>query len=213
MNEKPLTSLTLEEINSEIDHIVNFVGNGGGYGAPEAKEADDRKLQILMQLRAEKLSTVQEVNEPDLSAVRHLIPLTEVKHFDPELWERCRIPLSSAGNDPKTWDNAVRMATVVLEERLRKLGKIDTIDTNATGANIVNLIFAPKKSILSGKLKANELQAYRDLYSGVMSVFRNPYGHRIIDPDPEVGGAILVFIDLLLKMLDNIDWDRNEGSV
>ena len=46
-----------------------------------------------------------------------------------------------------------------------------------------------------------------------MSVFRNPYGHRIIDPDPEVGGAILVFIDLLLKMLDNIDWDRNEGSV
>lgn len=213
MNEKPLTSLTLEEINSEIDHIVNFVGNGGGYGAPEAKEADDRKLQILMQLRAEKLSTIQEVNEPDLSAVRHLIPLTEVKHLDPELWERCRIPLSNAGNDPKTWDNAVRMATVVLEERLRKLGKIDTIDANATGANIVNLIFAPKKSILSGKLKANELQAYRDLYSGVMSVFRNPYGHRIIDPDPEVGGAILVFIDLLLKMLDNIDWDEKEGSV
>ena len=121
--------------------------------------------------------------------------------------------MNNGANDPKTWDNVVRMATVVLEERLRKLGKTDTIDSHATGANIVNLIFAPNKSILRGKLEDKELQAYRDLFSGVMTVFRNPYGHRIIDPEPETGSAILAFIDLLLKMLDNIDWDGNEGGV
>lgn len=213
MNEKPLTSLTIEEINNEIDRIVNIGLDGGGYGAPEAKEADDRKLQVLMQLRTQKLATEQNFDEPDFSAVRHLIPLTEVKHLDPELWERCRIPLSRAGNDSKTWDNAVRVATVVLEERLRKLGTIDNINAHATGAEIVNLIFAPKKSILSGKLEDKELQAYRDLYSGVMAVFRNPYGHRIVDPEPEVGGAIIVFINLLLKMLDNIDWNSEGDNV
>jgi hypothetical protein len=46
----------------------------------------------------------------------------------------------------------------------------------------------------------------------MMAVFRNPYAHRIIDPSPEVGGAIIAFIDLLLKTLDDIDWDSSEGQ-
>ena len=81
---------------------------------------------------------------PNLSAITHLIPLTEVKHLDPELWERCRFSLSAGGDDPKAWDKAVRTATVLLEERLRKLGKTEAINPDATGEGIVNLIFAGK---------------------------------------------------------------------
>lgn len=144
---------------------------------------------------------------PNLSAMPHLIPLTEVDHLDYELWDRCRFSLSAGGTNPKAWDKAFRTATVVLEERLRKLGKTETINPDATGEGIVNLIFGNKNSVLSGKLDDKQLKAYRDLYAGMTAVFRNPYAHRIIDPVPEVCGAIIVFIDLLLKMLEDIDWD------
>lgn len=149
---------------------------------------------------------------PDLSAIPHLIPLAEVDHLDTELWERCRLSLSAGGTDPKAWDKAVRVATVVLEERLRKLGKTETSNPDATGEGIVNIIFGSKNSVLGGKLEDKKLKAYRDLYAGVMSVFRNSYAHRIVDPSPDEGGAVIVFIDLLLKMLEDIEWDADEGK-
>jgi hypothetical protein len=149
---------------------------------------------------------------PNLSAIPHLIPLAEVEHLDSELWERCRLSLSADGNNPKAWDEAVRTATVVLEERLRKLGKTESIDANATGEKIVNLIFGKNNTVLSGRLDDKHLQAYRHLYAGMMAVFRNQYAHRITDSSSEIGGAIIVFIDLLLKILDDIDWDSGDSN-
>jgi len=149
---------------------------------------------------------------PDLSAIPHLIPLTKLGHLDSELRDRCLFSLSVGGTDPKAWDKAVRTAMVVLEERLRKLGKTEAVNPDATGEGIVNIVFAGKNPVLSGKLEGKKLKAYRDLYAGMMSVFRNSYAHRIVDPSPEIGGAIIVFIDLLLKMLEDIDWDADEGE-
>ncbi len=152
-------------------------------------------------------------DEPDRSAIRHLIPLTEVEHLDSKLWERVRISLSAGGDDPTAWDSAVRNATVVLEERLRQLGNIDTTDPKATGIDIVNRIFGSSKSVQKDKPSSGKLEGYRDLYSGILKVFRNHYAHRLIDPKPEEGGAIIVFIDLLLKMLDDLDWEtENENT-
>lgn len=146
-----------------------------------------------------------------LSAIPHLFPPTEVEHLDPELWERCLFSPSAGGDDPKAWDKAVRTAMVVLEERLRKLGRIEAINPGATGEGIVNLIFG-KNSVLAGKLDEKQLKAYRDLYAGMMAIFRNPYAHRFIDPSPEVGGAIIAFIDVLLKRLDDIDWESSSDK-
>jgi len=151
--------------------------------------------------------------EPNRSAIPHLIPLTEVEHLDSELWERVRFSVSAGGDNPKAWDTAIRNATVVLEDRMRKLGNIDNINQKATGNGIVNLIFGSNKSVQKDKLPSEELEAYRDLYSGTMKLFRNRYAHRFIDPKPEEGGAIIVFIDLLLKMLDDLDWEtENENT-
>jgi hypothetical protein len=146
----------------------------------------------------------------DLSALPHLIPLTKVEHLDSQLWDRCCFSLSAGGTDPKAWDTAVRTATVLLEQRLRKLGKTEAIKPDATGEAIVNLIFGKDAAVLRGKLDDKKRQAYRDLYAGIMSVFRNQYAHTIVDPSPETGGAIIAFIDLLLKMLEDIDWDASE---
>jgi hypothetical protein len=151
--------------------------------------------------------------EPDRSAIPHLIPLTEVEHLDSELWERVRFSVSAGGDDPTAWDSAVRNATVVLEERLRQLGNIDTTDPKATGIDIVNRIFGSSKSVQKDKPSSGKLEGYRDLYSGILKVFRNHYAHRLIDPKPEEGGAIILFIDLLLKMLDDLDWEtENENT-
>jgi hypothetical protein len=207
---------TVEDIDKELDYLMSLIENGGGFGAPEAERDHDRKIQFLLSLREQEINRNKaagsDLGDPDLSAIPHLIPLTEVKHLDPELWERCRFSLSSGGDDPKAWDKAVRTATVVLEERLRKLGKTESINRDATGEGIVNIIFAGKNPVLAGKLDQKQLKAYRDLYAGMMAVFRNPYAHRIIDPSPEVGGAIIAFVDLLLKTLNDIDWDSGGGK-
>jgi len=34
--------------------------------------------------------------------------------------------------------------------------------------------------------------------------FRNPSAHRLVDPAPHEGGAYIVFVNLLLKMLDDL---------
>lgn len=130
-----------------------------------------------------------------------MIPLTEVKHLDQELWKRCQFSLSAGGDDPKAWDEAVRAATVVLEERLRKLGNTEAINLDASGESIVNIICAGKIPVLSGKLNDKQRKAYRDLYAGMMAVFRNPYAHRVIDPSPEIGGAIIAFVGQSLHLL------------
>jgi len=72
MDKQKITDLTLDEIDDEIDRIANFEGNGGGYGAPEAREADERKLRILMSLREQKLETSQ------TNAMKTAVALPEV---------------------------------------------------------------------------------------------------------------------------------------
>ncbi len=52
---------------------------------------------------------------------------------------------------------------------------------------------------------ASERDGYRDLYAGVVGVFRNRYAHRLVDPTPEDGGALIVFVNLLLKMTDDLE--------
>jgi hypothetical protein len=139
---------------------------------------------------------------PDTSFVTHLTPLADITSLDNEIKTRC-LPILGAGSaDPRLWDSAIRTAGVILEDRLRDVGGI--ADHNRTGQNLVNGVFG-QQGTLAGKFTVDsERQGYRDLYAGVVGAFRNPYGHRFVDPAPEDGGAFLVFVNLLLKMLDDL---------
>ena len=136
----------------------------------------------------------------DTSFVQYLNPLTDISGFDTELKTRCLPLLAGGGTDPMLWDSAVRTAGVILEERLRDVG--DIADPSKTGQGLVNAVFnssgtlAPKFSVDA------ERQGYRDLYAGIVGTVRNPSAHRLIDPLPEEGGALLVFVNLLLKKLE-----------
>lgn len=139
---------------------------------------------------------------PDTSFVRHLTPLTEEMNLDPELKRRC-LPMLGAGSaDPTLWDSAARVALVILEERIRRVAGIT--DPNRTGSALVNDVFGGKGKLTDRFESESERNGYRDLYAGVFAVFRNRYAHRLVDPSPEDGGALIVFVNLLLKMTDDL---------
>ncbi len=139
---------------------------------------------------------------PDTGFWRQLTPLADVTNLDDELKQRV-LPILGAGSaDPKLWDSAVRTAGVILEERLRNVGGI--ADTGRVGRDLVNDVFGNGGN-LAGRFSLDaERQGYRDLYAGVVGAFRNPYAHRLMDPAPEDGGAFIVFVNLLLKMLEDL---------
>ena len=110
--------------------------------------------------------------------------------------------MSAGSTDPRLWDSAFRTAVVILEERLRNVGQVS--DHSRIGRDLVNDVFG-KQGTLSSKFSIDaERQGYRDLFAGCVGVFRNRYAHRLIDPKPEDGGAFIVFVNLLLKMLEDL---------
>jgi len=138
---------------------------------------------------------------PDTSFIAHLTPLADISNLDEEIKSRC-LPILGAGSaDPKLWDSAVRTAGVILEDRLRHVGGI--LDQSRVGRDLVNEIFGQSGTLASRISSDSERQGYRDLFAGVIGAFRNPYAHRFIDPTPEDGGAFMVFINLLIKLLED----------
>ena len=139
---------------------------------------------------------------PDTSFVRHLTPLADITALDAELKQRCLPILGAGAADPKLWDSAVRTAGVILEERLRSVGNIT--DPQAIGRDLVNKVFG-KSGTLATKFPLDaEREGHRDLYAGVVGAFRNPSAHRLVDPTPHEGGAFIVFVNLLLKKLEDL---------
>jgi len=125
-------------------------------------------------------------NAPDTSFVKPLTPLADITNLDAELKQRCLPILGAGSTNPKLWDSVVRTAGVILEERLRDVGGI--ADPNRAERDLVNDVFGSR-----GTLAAK-----------IPGAFRNPYAHRLVDPTPEDGGAYIVFINLLLKMLEDL---------
>ncbi len=139
---------------------------------------------------------------PDTSFVTQLTPLADTTNLDDELKRRC-LPILGAGSvDPMMWDSAVRTAGVILEERLRDVGGIK--DMNRTGRQLVNDVFGDSGSLAGKFVVPSERMGYRELYSGIVGAFRNPSAHRVVDPTPEEGGAFIVFVNLLLKRLEDL---------
>ncbi len=143
-----------------------------------------------------------EFNTPDTSFINYLNPLANPSDFDEALTKRCFPILATGGSDPKLWDSAVRTAGVILEERLHDVGAIS--DSSQIGRSLVNAIFGKAGTLVSKFTVDAEREGYRELYSGIVGAFRNPSAHRLVDPSPEEGGAFIVFVNLLLKKLEDL---------
>lgn len=139
---------------------------------------------------------------PDTTFLRHITSLPDVTNLDTELKKRCLPSLGASKNDPSAWDTALRNAGVILEQRLHDVGKIS--DPNVIGRDLVNRVFGSTGTLAAKFSVPGEREGYRDLYAGVVGAFRNPYGHRLIDPKPERAGPTFMFINLLLEMLEEL---------
>ena len=131
--------------------------------------------------------------------MRQLTPLSDTSNLDLELNERSVPPLRTGSSNPKMWDTSFRTAVVILEERLRDVGGIAVPES--IGRGLVNDVVAVNGT-LADRFSGSESEGYRDLYAGIVGVFRNVYGHRVVDPTPEDAGAFIVFVNLLLERLE-----------
>jgi uncharacterized protein (TIGR02391 family) len=97
------------------------------------------------------------------------------------------------------FDEAVRSAFVLLEERLRKAVN----EEGMTGTQLANYAFNPTKGALAKHLGRNqsEREGLRELYSGAFRLFRNPTAHGVTGYSAAEGKAIIGLVDLMLKML------------
>ena len=115
-------------------------------------------------------------------------------NMDDELLQRCASLLHLGA-----YDEAVRSAFVLLEERLREmLGQ-----EGMTGSNLANAAFNTKDGPLAKHLGKNlsEREGLRELYSGAFKVFRNPTDHGAVGYSSSDGKEIVALVNLLLRIL------------
>lgn len=167
------------------------------------QEYREEETSRFVVLTAEAYKAVDsDFDAPDDSFARYVTPMSNLEDMDEVLKQRCMIVMGAGGTDPMVWDIAVRAAGVVLEGRLRDVGSIT--NSGRTGRELVNDVFG-KNGSLSGRFELDaEREGYRDLYAGVVGAFRNPYAHRFVDPSPEEGGAFVMFVNLMLKKLEDL---------
>ena len=113
--------------------------------------------------------------------------------LDPELTQRCGHLIHIGA-----FDEAVRNAFVLLEERLRAM----VGNEGMTGTQVANFAFRPDGPL--AKQLANspsEKEGLRELYSGAFKLFRNPTAHGVVGYDSADGKSIIGLVNLLLRLL------------
>lgn len=98
------------------------------------------------------------------------------------------------------FDEAVRSAFVLLEERLRKAANVEGM----TGTNLANFAFNAENGPLAkhlGRTK-QEREGLRELYAGAFKLFRNPTAHALVNYTAAEGKSIISLVNLLLIFLD-----------
>lgn len=129
--------------------------------------------------------------DDDIKAIRQSIEASA--GMDEELKLKCG-PLIYIG----AFDEAVRNAFVLLEERLR-----NTLGTDGlTGVQLANNAFAPDGPLSKHLVRTPaEREGLRELYSGAFKLFRNPAAHGNVKYSSSEGKSIIGLVNLLLTIL------------
>jgi uncharacterized protein (TIGR02391 family) len=142
------------------------------------------------------------LTDNELREVRRMIEAQA--GLDEELLRRCGHLIHL-----EAFDEAVRSAFVLLEERLRDAVKVEGM----TGTQLANHAFSPANGPLAKHLGRNqsEREGLRELYSGAFRLFRNPTAHGVVGYSAAEGKAIIGLVDLLLKLVKRTEDLPPEG--
>lgn len=108
------------------------------------------------------------------------------------------------------FDEAVRQAFVLLEERMRKILNKERL----TGMQMVQYAFSNDGPFT--KMFADspaERDGFEHLLSGAFKLYRNPSAHTIVGYDRAEARAIINLVDLLLKRLDRLGAVPQPGTL
>lgn len=124
--------------------------------------------------------------------------LETMSGIDPELAERCADLIRI-----EAYDEAVRSACALLEERLRKAAPKQGL----SGTRLADYAFCAPDSPLIANLSPNvaEREGLHQLFSGAFKLFRNPIAHGNVSYDDVESKAIIGFVNLLLLLLKKVD--------
>jgi hypothetical protein len=110
-------------------------------------------------------------------------PTPKLSIRDDELRNRCADLLGAA----KNYDRALREATVILEDRLRRKAGHDILaglipaSADQTGSHLVNTLCSPSKPVLIYSTDRSKRAAFQQMLLGVVLHLRNPSHHAVDD--------------------------------
>jgi len=104
------------------------------------------------------------------------------------------------------YEAAAFLAMREVEIRVRDLAGASPGDL---GVTLMKEAFKPGGAIADPELETGEQQATMALFWGAIGVFKNPSSHRQVDfEDPTLASEIILFADLLHRMLDRVEPTR-----
>jgi uncharacterized protein (TIGR02391 family) len=106
---------------------------------------------------------------------------------------------------------AVFAAMKEVEVRVRELA---SESSSLLGTKLMQKAFAPESRVLTDpESDSGERVATMELFRGAIGVFKNPSPHRPVDyDDPTLASEVVLFADLLLRMLDRVEQRRAEQA-
>lgn len=110
------------------------------------------------------------------------------------------------------FEQAVFIATKEIEVRVRELaGQPNSV----LGTDLMALAFSPNKPgpLTDTTADRGEQVAMMELFKGAIGLFKNPSSHRPVDyEDPTLASEIVLFADLLHRLLDRVEEPRGRAS-
>jgi uncharacterized protein (TIGR02391 family) len=97
-----------------------------------------------------------------------------------------------------------------VEVRVRELA---AASQSVLGVKLMQHAFAPENGVLTdAQADPGEKVAMMDLYKGAIGLFKNPTSHRPVNyDDPTLASEVILFADLLLRLLDQVE-RRSDGA-
>jgi len=104
-------------------------------------------------------------------------------------------------------DTMIREAGVVLEDRLRAMGKAGS---DLEGVKLVDALLGPDKKKLVFSSHSGEQEGVRMLYRGAMQFIRNPPMHKLIEYRGDTARLLIRLVDSLLQLLSEAELRQSD---
>jgi len=178
--------------------------------SPRIEPKSLRILQVLEEYEAAWQERVQEAENRAKAAEEENRKLSEkLSQSNSALGEitdeRLRKRIGTLLKSPL--DTVIREAGVILEDRLREIGKAGN---DLEGVKLVDALLSPDKKRLVFSSHPGEQEGVKMLYRGAMQFIRNPPMHKLIEYREDTARLLIRLVDSLLLLLSEAEIQQSD---